>query len=66
MLFAQGAQAEPAGPAYPALQRQAVCEELPLVETAFAGHGVQSEAPLVDWYDDAGHARHGVEPTTLL
>lgn len=66
VLFAQGAQAEPAGPVYPALQRQAVCEELPLVETALSGHGVQAEAPVAVWYDDAGHAWHAVEPTTLL
>lgn len=66
VLLAQGAQAEPAGPVYPALHRQAFCEELPPGETALAGQGAHAEAPLAAWYDDAGHAWHTAEPTTLL
>jgi hypothetical protein len=66
VLFAHGAQAEPAGPVYAALQTQRASAELPAGETEKVGQGVHADDPLATWYDDAGQAWHGVVPFTFL
>lgn len=66
VLCAHGAQAEPAGPVYAALQTHRVCVELPEGETAFVGHGVQAVAPNVVEYVLAPQVVHVAEPVVVL